>query len=716
MIGNSFARLTGSKRNLLALLATSFVFTSGCANMSSTAPVSNSLSTPASLSGKIHGGNQPVIGATVQLWYAGQSTGFSPTLGATTTTDSTGSFTFTKNPTNGQSPAGNMYSCPSSTDPLVYVMSKGGNTQNNGNATQSNSAAAFIAIYDVCSRLSGANFVYMSEVTTAATMAAIGQFFNPSTETISADGTGQQYIIMTGLSKTVALLADTTTGLSKASTDLSAASPVGHTGNINPAVVVTATPEQSKLNLIANILSACVNSASASDAPCVSLLAAAAPPIANTTNFNATYGSNTDTLQVLYALFQNPSSNSSAGTGGAANITTLFGLAGGVGAPYQPSLATAPTDWTLGVQYASKGNVSCGTPTGGTGDFINSPVDITIDAFNNVWFANSQTGGNLSELSSSGAPATCVNLDAGKATSLAIDGQQSVWLGAGTTMYRYSPGGFSNITGIGLTAGTLPFPTGGLTPLAVTADGVDNVYFTATASSTGSVYLLSGAAKASAVVAPPTQISSTVGASPLRLFPDFKGSATQGDIWVTSGSTFVSQVQPSTGSGNLGGFITNPFTVSGTDSYGVTVSHGNNIFVSDLTSGAITRLDPSGTTWVPASSGWPFTATTAGISSPTGIAIDGRLNTWIPNNANGTSTGSLSEISFFGANPLSPSTGFQKTSSLLNSSRAVAIDQAGNVWVVGDGNNYITELVGSAVPIFQPVAIGLKFGRFQNLP
>jgi hypothetical protein len=592
-------------------------------------------------------------------------------------------------------------------------MSKGGNTQNNGNASQNNSAAAFIGIYDDCSRLSGANFVYLSEVTTTATMAAIGQFFNPSTETITADGTGQQKIIIDGISNTVALLADTTTGLSKASTDLAKASPVGHTGNINASVVVTATPEQSKLNLIANILSACINSASASDAPCVSLLSAAARPIANTTYFNATYPANTDTLQVLYALFQNPSSNSSAGTGGVANIATLFGLAGGVGAPYQPSLATAPTDWTLGIQYTSKGNVSCGTPTDGTGDFINSPVDIAIDAFNNVWFANSQTGGNLSELSATGAPATCVNVDAGKATSLAIDSMQSIWVGAGTTMYRYSPGGFGNSLG-SLPAGTQAFSTGGVTPLAVTADGVNNVYFTATASSTGSLYQLPGAANTSPVSA--LQISSTVGASPLRLFPDFTGaSATLGNIWVSSGSTFVSQVQPSSGAGNLNGFLTNPYTVSGNNTYGVGVSRGRNIFVSDLTSGALTRLDPSGSgssaTWSVAS-GWPFTASTAGIASPTGITLDGRNNTWLPNNANS----SLSEVSFFGANPLSPATGFQKSSTYLNASRAAAVDQAGNVWVVGDGNNYITELVGSAVPIFQPYAIGLKYGRFQNLP
>ncbi len=50
MSGNYSARLTGSKRNLLALLASSVVFSAGCSNMSSTAPVVNSLSTAATRS------------------------------------------------------------------------------------------------------------------------------------------------------------------------------------------------------------------------------------------------------------------------------------------------------------------------------------------------------------------------------------------------------------------------------------------------------------------------------------------------------------------------------------------------------------------------------------------------------------------------------------------------------------------------------------------
>src|SRR5260370_41030506 len=82
MIGNYSARLTGSKRNLLALLASSVVFSAGCSNMTSTAPVVNSLSTAATLSGKVNGGNQPVIGAAVTLWFVGQ--GAAATLPATT--------------------------------------------------------------------------------------------------------------------------------------------------------------------------------------------------------------------------------------------------------------------------------------------------------------------------------------------------------------------------------------------------------------------------------------------------------------------------------------------------------------------------------------------------------------------------------------------------------------------------------------------------------
>src|SRR5271154_3992348 len=98
MIGNSFARLTGSKRNLLALMASSAVFTAGCSNLATTAPGTTPLSQAATLSGTIHGGNQQVVGASINLMYAGQRGGTPASIAATTTTDANGSFSFIKDP------------------------------------------------------------------------------------------------------------------------------------------------------------------------------------------------------------------------------------------------------------------------------------------------------------------------------------------------------------------------------------------------------------------------------------------------------------------------------------------------------------------------------------------------------------------------------------------------------------------------------------------
>jgi hypothetical protein len=690
MIGNYFARLTGSKRTLLALMASSVIFSAGCSNLTSTAPGGNPFSSPATLSGKIQGGNQPVIGSTVALWYAGQSG--AAVQAATTTTDATGSFSFTKGP-NDQPNSGttSTYSCPTSgngSDPLVYVVSKGGNTQNNGVPTQTNTAAAFIAVFGICTQINASSFVYMSEATTVATMAALQQFYNPNDGTIRADGTGQQKAIITNIPNTIALLADVSTGLANSAKAISA----GTGGNIAPAVTLTATPETSKINLIANILSACINAATASDPKCTSLFSAAAPPIPNTTNVNSGFSTATDTLQALYFMFTNQGSSNTT------NMATLFGLAPATGAPFQPSLATQPTDWSIGISYASTS--TCGTATGGTGNFISSPTDITIDSLDNVWFGNAQTGGNLSSISSTGAPVSCVNFDAGASnTGGTMDSLGNVWMAGGTTMYRYNTS----------TKASTAFPVG-VSPLAITADGTGNVYFTAVAGTTGSLYVLPGAA--SSVVVAPVQISSTLGTNPVRLMPDNTSTTPKtvpGNIWVSSGSTFISKVSKSTAGGNLNGWITTPFTTAG-NSYGLSVSTNSSIFVSANDTNSISALVPSGGSWANAS-GFPVVGN-AGTNKAAGISVDGRLNTWIPNNG----SPSLSEISFFGANSLTPATGNVKGATYFNSNTALAVDQAGNIWVVGTGNNFVTEIVGGAVPLYAPYAFGLTNGRFQQIP
>ena len=698
MIGNSFARLTGSKRNLLALMASSAVFTAGCANMATTASNPTPLGQAATLSGKIHGGNQPVVGATVNLYFSGLKGGTPAAIAATTTTDTAGSFAFSKDPVNGNTDTGNTFSCPTGYNPLVYVISKGGNTQNNGDPTQTNAAAAFISVYGNCQGLSAANHVDMTEVTTVATMAAVQQFFNPFgtiNDAIVFDGTGQQSNIVTQFPATIALLADPSAGTAVTSTTLTAG-----TGNINPAVTVTATPEPGKVNLLANILSACINQATGAAANCSSLFTAAVPPNTGfTTNFgNSSFAPAIDTLQAIYYMLTNPSS------GGTSNVATLFGLAGGVSGPYQPALATQPTDWTIAVNYTSTS--TCGTTTGGSGGFISGPIDINIDAADNVWIANSQAGtGNLSEISGAGVPTTCVFLGSGGSQGGAtIDSANNVWIGSGTNLYRYNP----------TTTVATTFPVT-VSPIGVTADGVGNVYFTAVNGAVGSLYQLPGAAGSGGAVTA-LQISGNVGAHPVRLMPDFQGNAVQGNIFVTSGTTSVAEVSPSTGSGNLNGFLTSSIPTSG-NSYGISISHDNRLFISSIDSGAIDGLVLSAGTYTNIS-GFPFTTPgTIGIATPTSISVDGRLNVWIPNNTNGTGTGSVSELASQGAaTGLSPSTGFQKDASYLTSGRALAVDQAGNVWVAGDGTNFITEIVGAGVPLFQPYAIGLKNGRFQTIP
>jgi hypothetical protein len=715
MIGNNFARLTGSKRNLLALLASSAVFTAGCANMASTAPDTNPFSSAASLSGNVHGGNQAVVGATVKLFYAGQkgNSGFPVTLAATTTTDASGNFSFVRdsvdgNPSNG--PSGNQFSCPlhaTVASPLVYVIAQGGNTAGNI-AGPTNSGAAFIGVYGSCVTLNAGSQLFITEVSTVATMAVMQQFFDPVHEQIVADGTGQQYNVLNNVPSTINLLINAATGAVVPSTILK---PVTGVGLINQSVQVTATPESTKINLLANILSTCVNQATV--AGCTPLFTAAVPGNNSfTSNFqDGTFPVATDTLMAIYYLLTNPSNGSTT------NLATTFGLAGGATAPYQPALATQPTDWTIGINYASTGS-TCGTSTAGSGGFIDTPTDISIDAQNNVWIANSKAAtGNLSELSSGGftatgtyqpaAPTTCVLLGTGGLQGSTIDQAGNIWVGSSNnSLYRFSPVSNTSVS----------FPVG-VTPLAIGADGINNIYFTSAAST--SLYQLPlGVTAASAT---PVQISNAVGSNPIRLMPDYSGThATASNIFVSSGSSFVSEVSAGTGTGALNGFITTTIPTPGGSSYGLSIGPANNLYVSAFDTGVITGLLAAGGYTTPIS-GFPVSApATAGIVAPTSISVDGRQNIWLPNNTNGTDTngnpaGSISYVALDGS-ALSLASGFQKDPTYLNSGRALAVDQAGNVWVAGDGNSFITEIVGAGVPLFQPYALGLVNGRFQTIP
>lgn len=709
MNGNIFARLTGTKRNLLALLASSAMLTAGCANMATTASHVNALDTSANLSGRVHGGNQPVSGATVNLYFAAQNEYGAAKLVATTTTsnDGTGSFAFVQNTTSPDTGTDNTFSCPTpGASPLVYVVAKGGNTLNNGDSGVNNSAAAFIAVYGTCAQLATTpGFVDMTEVTTVATMAVVQQFFDPATDSISADGTGQQYNIMLNIPNTIALLVNAANGTAVSSTVIPASTASGNNGVVG--VTVTATPEVSKINTLANILSACVNNAASTALPCAVLFADATPPSPSLTNKpnGTTFAPATDVLQAAYYLLTNPTN------GGTSNLAAIYGLAPASGAPYQPALTAQPSDWTIAINYASSS--VCGT---GRGGFLNQPYDIGIDAGDNVWISNAETSsGNLSEITATGAAATCVFPGSGSNGGLALDLNGNVWVAStgSNHVYRYSSG--LN----GLAQGLVDFPTAN-PGLGVAADGSGNIYFSSPAG-TGFLYQIPGGAASTSAIAP-VEISNVIGTNPVRLMPDTNGLVAgvpnPSDIWVASGIGYVSRVTPSTNSGDPNfdnNFSTTTFP-TGVAAQGLAVTSSNNVFVSSgSTDNYVTYLTGSGTSY---SNDWTTSMGFGGLNNPTGLSIDGKNNVWVPNNGNvSSSIGSVSEISA-GANALSPTSGFEKTSAFLSSGLASVVDQAGNVWVVGNGGtgNYITEILGAGVPMYQPYAKGLSNGRFQTIP
>ena len=690
---NSRAASRIAQRSIALCVATGAVFATGCANLASTTGSTGAFATGAAVTGKVHGGNQPVGFATVQIYTVGQSgPGSTGTLLATTQTDAGGNFAFTKQASGSYSNTGSTYACPATgtnlpADRLLYIITRGGNTTGTGGSSINNSAAVFLAPLGFCNDVTSSQYVNISEVTTAAMVASVGQFINPTTEMIGNDGIGVAYAAINNSFRMVANLVSATTGLANTTVTIPAvAGASGVSGS-----TVTATPQSAKLNTVANILSACVNQTSASSASnCSTLFNNATPPpsAARTSQPGSTFSTATDTLQAALYMFLNPTDGSTA------NRTALYNLSPGTAAPYQPTVTNFPTDWTIAVSYAS-------TSTCGTGSFLGRPYDAQIDLAGNVWIANA--AGSLVELSPNGAPASCAALG-GSGHGSIIDVAGNVWYidSTGNTVSRYVP-----------SSGQIRTYNATGQPLAISANDAGDIFFTTVSGGSGSVYLINSGANSTGINSP-TLISNTVGSAPSAIFPD-----TANGEWVTSGSTMVTRVAKATGGSQfLNGYNSTPYNVTG-PTYGVTVGPSNRVIVTAQdSSSTISVLVPSGAGYA-AAPGFPTSANAGGLMTPTYPALDGGINIWTGNSvAEGSGNYALSLFAIDGtALTTSGSTGgYQKNTTYFNSLRHTTIDSGGNVWVTSDNLDSIVELVGSAVPVYQPYASGLQQNRFQQIP
>lgn len=510
------------------------------------------------LAGSVHGGQQPVSGASIAL-YAVNTTSL---RGASTSllsqpvlTDRQGNFNI---PDPNICPAGD----------YVYIVASGGDP-----GAGTNAASVLMAGLGSCTGVAANSFVNINEVTTVATAYALAPFMLDVQHVggVGTTGIGNAFQVL-------ATLVDTSTGLSPGSA-------VGANISVPSAEIYT----------LANILAECVNSNGATNA-CSALMAAAANPVR---------GTPADTSAAALAIAAAPANS----------VATLFTTITPK-APFQPQLISAPADWSIALTLSGSGlsgpqsvaidsagngwvtnasgtSVTKFSPSGvalsGAGGFsgggLFGPGGIAIDSAGNAWIANSGAD-SVVELSPSGAVLSNSGFSGGGINgpvAIAIDKQSNVWV------TNFAGNSVTELSATGVASASSPLALGGLvngpTGIAVGPGGM----IWAASSGTGSLVAFnsSGTVQTGAgltdgwlqgtgglaiddsgtawAASPGNSALTAIGSnfSPLAISPDYNGALNlpagvaidgAGSIWVANSGVpgSISQLAATTGAGIAG--------------------------------------------------------------------------------------------------------------------------------------------------------------------
>jgi len=426
---------------------------SGCsANFDPALSGGQSVASTAKVSGVVHGGQGPISGAAIYILQTGLSgypsssvsantsvansgTGVSTgtvagyNLGNYVTTDSSGSFTFTNGFT-CTSGAG-VYMLAVSGQPLTGVTNTGAVMMTPMGICPAGGASALLA--------STSGYFYINEMTTVAMAFALEGFtaagYNPSHISSSSTNT-------TGLANAFAMAKSLigSTPAFGAATNVTDSS--GH-GYINESI------NNTMINSLANILADCVNS----------------------------NGSTATTTTPCYILYNNATSNGTAGSGtvptdvGSAainiahyqqsNVSTLYALASNSYIPFSPTLTSAPGAFTVTITVGdvkstssvgfvamaldvsgnawvtdyqpsrlfkvSPAGILLATATSASG--LNGPYGLAIDTSGNVLVAN-EGAGNILKFTNAGVySSTITNSNFSSPQQIAFDGVGNIWVG-----------------------------------------------------------------------------------------------------------------------------------------------------------------------------------------------------------------------------------------------------------------------------------------------
>lgn len=275
------------------------------------------------LEGFVHGGQQPIVGSTVQLYAVGSTADQSaatPLIGSAPVTDASGAFSIT-----------GLYNCPSITTE-VYLIAKGGNP---GLAPLTNNQqAVLMAALGPCGNLTSSTHIIINEVTTI----------------------GSIYPILPFMAGYLNVGAAPANALTLASDFMQINQYIDTDGGQSPGPQLPGgfTAPVANLNTLANSMAACVNSpggVAGDGSACGNFLLYAKPPAAPAP---------TNTADAIFDIANNPTQN----------VNNIFLLASASPA-FQPVLSSAPADWTLKIlpnlTLTTPSNlVGVGSPTTGT--------------------------------------------------------------------------------------------------------------------------------------------------------------------------------------------------------------------------------------------------------------------------------------------------------------------------------------------------------------
>jgi hypothetical protein len=398
---------------LLAFFSLVVFGTTGCGANQASSPSPTGASTTQTFDGTVYGGQQPIVGAAIQLYAAGAPSsgggygqGATPLItGTLPVTNSSGGFTIT-----------GRYTVPA-TPSHFYVVATGG-SPGSGNPTNPNIVLmAAISGCTATSTLSSSLFISINEVSTAAAVLELQPFIAAPSGIAGAN-------VLVGAP--AANYNDLRTAFEN----------VSNLVNLSNGTVVSPNGSKGRLlNTLADVLASCVNSDPANSNNCLNLFTDATP--SGTTA--------ADTVQAAWYIVQNPTRN----------VSSLFGLV----PPSPPfvGLSSAPASFAVSV---STDSVACFAVLGGstvtnTGSTVISGGDLGLYPGTSVtgFLPGIVTSPATKYVNDSVAENAQNNLtDAYTyATGLTETGSLSADMSGST----FTPGVYSNAGAVGLSAGTV---------------------------------------------------------------------------------------------------------------------------------------------------------------------------------------------------------------------------------------------------------------------